>query len=313
MNKRRWFKSPAVLLVVFAMVVTTAGIVYAHWTSTSRVQVDINTGNMDVGWNNARTSDDGVLDDPTGTDDGTSPGWDSGNGSSADPSNEDGSTRYTKNVAACFAGGGGDTLNVNIDSAYPSYYCQLYADVIDNGSVPVRAAALRLHAQRGYNECTIHNSQEEAETGENAVPIVDHDGDQYIDLGGDGWDMGDPLLRYDNNGPFANYGGDESMFDDGDVRYYDHCVFVGSNMGIHPTGVDGEFVFGDDLKINITEGVLCGTQVDPGEMGEAVSGWIHIEQGAEQGASYRITLEQDWVNWNEYDPSMCTFNGQPIP
>jgi hypothetical protein len=316
-GKGHWYRSPAVLLVVFAMVVTTAGLVYAHWSTTSRIEANINTGNLDVGWGDVATNDDGdVANDPTMTDDQSIPvdGWDSGNGSSTDPSNPSGSERYDKNVAACWGGGGGDTINLNIDSAYPSYYCKLFSAVFNNGSVPVKAAALTLHAYRGTYDCTYHDNESDAETGDNPLQVGYDEEGPFLDVGGDGtYDSGtDTRIYGDEEGEYADNDGSGGRTP-GDTPVYQHCVFNGSAMGIHPTGIEGEFVFGNDLMINITEGVLCGTQVDPGEVGVDVSGWIHIEQGADQGSSYQIVLEQEWVNWNEWDASMCTFNGTPLP
>lgn len=72
-----------------------------------------------------------------------------------------------------------------------------------------------------------------------------------------------------------------------------------------------DFDEGDDpafeyqLVLDISEGIRCGTQIDPDESID-VSGWFHIEQGAQQDVFYQFNVYQDFVNWNEWDASFCT-------
>lgn len=92
-------------------------------------------------------------------------------------------------------------------------------------------------------------------------------------------------------------------------------------------GVD-DSAFQYELILDISEGVRCGTQIDPGDPATDVSGWFHIEQGAQQGVYYQFNVYQDFMNWNEWDASFCTpgavvadavgtpigiANGTPIP
>ena len=307
MKKR--FRSPAVLLVAFAMIVVTAGVVYAHWTSTSRIEANINTGSMEIGWEAWGTNDDGDPgNDPTGTDDpGIIGEWNSGNGTSLDPSWYGPPwDRYTKNVASCGADGGGDTLNVYLDNAYPSYYCSVFARAYNHGSVPAKATALSLEAEHGYYECSYHLSEDDANAGINEVLIVDFDGDRYVDFDGDGIvDGTEPRERHDEFGPFADANHNDE-FDAGDTRLYNNCWWVSEGaLAATPTGHPGEFLFGEDFTLHIERGIECGDQVDPGGDGTEVEGWIHVENDAEQGAQYRVVLTQNWVNWNEWDDGMC--------
>jgi hypothetical protein len=307
MKKR--FRSPAVLLVAFAMVVVTAGVVYAHWTSTSRIEANINTGNMQIGWNAWGTNDDGQLDnDPSGNDDQAVGEWSSNDGSSMDPRDpDDPALRHTKNAANCWVDGGEDTLFLGINSGYPSYYCHLFAEASNHGTVPVKATALRLSAEMGTQDCTLHQN---ADFGDpDMSPFMKWDegvGMEYVDFNNnDAFDGVTEFHVVENDGPW-NFEADVPLFHD--------CVWNGFGMTMTPTGPEGEFLFNDDIRLHIEEGILCGTQVDPGgEFGEAVAGWIHVENGAQQNYEYRITLEQDWINWNEWDASMCTFNGVLLP
>ncbi len=313
MKKR--LRSPAILLTVFAMVLVVAGVAYAHWTSTSRIEANVNVGNMQIGWTAWGTNDDGDLgNDPSGYDNPASmgewnPPW---NETSLDPADPwDLTDRHNKNVASCFIEGGEDTLNVSIDGAYPSYYCNIYAQAFNHGSVPGMATHLRLTAEKA-GECTLHENADFS--GINLYEYMNEDpGGQFVDL--------------DTNGDFD--GADFYVYQDewgnwfktaGDVPLYQNCVTY--TITPVPTGIEGEFMFSDDLTLNIDPGIYCGTQIDPGPWDEStgepldgipVGGWIHIENGMEQGANYQISLEQDWINWNEWDPSMCTFNGVPLP
>ena len=289
MKKR--LRSPAVLLTVFAMVLVVAGIGYAHWTSVTRIEGNINTGNMHIGWDAWGTNDDGdPFNDPSGNDNGNTGAWDSGNGTTRDPGMwDDPGWRYDKNVAGCWIDGGEDTLNVHIDSAYPSYHCHVFASVFNHGSVPAIPGPTTLDAYKGYHECLLY---EDEELTMGPLP-VSHDESvdrHFVDFNENGVvDGGDYYIDYTEFGIFDEFG--NPMWED--------CFFVGDPMVAMETGHPGEVEFsdGDD----VVEGILCDPafQIDPGH-GIPVSGWIHMEQGAEQNASYRIVMETEWVNWNEW-------------
>ncbi len=305
MKKR--LRSPAVLLVAFAMVIAAAGVAYAHWTSTSRIEANVNVGNMQIGWTGWGTNDDGIVDnDPSLNDnqDMTAAAWDSGNGSSLDPkSSEFPNLRYDKNVANCWIGGDQETLRIDIDSAYPSYHCNIYAEAFNFGSVPAKATALVLTAEKGSDFCTLH--EDEGFLLPDLYPLMrgDETG-EFVDWLDDGYDpgTGDFYVGNDEFGWFR--------IDTG-ARLFDKCVFDGNTITPTTDG-NGEFYFSDDLTLHIEEGILCGWQLDPGYHDEGipvggidVSGWIHVENGMEQGVQYRITLAQDWKNWNEFQLSDC--------
>ncbi|NIA24131.1 MAG: hypothetical protein GWP04_01030 [Gammaproteobacteria bacterium] len=70
---------------------------------------------------------------------------------------------------------------------------------------------------------------------------------------------------------------------------------------------EGNFYLGTTHQIegDISAGVRCGTQIDPAES-VTTSGWLHVLQPALQNATYAFALSQDFVNWNEWDVTMCT-------
>jgi hypothetical protein len=80
-----------------------------------------------------------------------------------------------------------------------------------------------------------------------------------------------------------------------------------ANAGKCPLGI---FVGGDPVIIfDIAKGTGCGTQLDPytatGDMALQAY-WFHVEEAAVQGGVYSFSWSQDFVNWNEWDSSMCT-------
>lgn len=94
----------------------------------------------------------------------------------------------------------------------------------------------------------------------------------------------------------------------------------GATFTVKKGGVDGSIspiddgygtvpaaVFGGDaeLTFDVSHGIACGTQLDPGDSIE-VAGWVQVQDGASEGATYRITLTTPFVVWNAWDASMCT-------
>jgi hypothetical protein len=150
----------AILIVGLALAIATAGVVYAHWTDTLRVDATVNTGDINMMWQAFYTDDDaasGNVDVPPGTYDR----W--GAASSDDPSNEwrctggvcgylGGSlTRYDKDVAKCEVTRSTDLkgLTAVITNAYPSYHCTVFSQLSNEGTVPVKATAFRLNTPAG--------------------------------------------------------------------------------------------------------------------------------------------------------------------
>lgn len=311
-SRRRWFRSPAVLIVAFVIVLGASGLVYAHWMATLTTEGNVNTGSVGVGWYNMGTDDDGMVDnDGSGTDDSIGEVFDmNGSQSSADPSSYGpGSvSRYDKDVGQCHADGGGDYLNVWIDNAYPSYHCTVYASVRNEGSVPVKAAGINL---------TVHK------TWCDEPGLFFTDEQMTNSYGG--------TVGWDEQGPFADSNGNNQR-DAGEVQLWETCTEYSKNVTnfLVYGGVEQPFGIASypngpiEVTADIAQGIRCGTQLDPwidegqGEFFET-AGWIHVEQAASQNAGYNWTLEQQFVNWNEWDASLCTFgsivadaNGNPI-
>jgi hypothetical protein len=149
-------KKRALLIVGLALAIATAGLVYAHWTETLKVDATVYTGDAWVRWTNIFTDDDGgnSIGEETGL---LAPMYSSFNpAQSRDPSSfsvidpnlagqpvlTTAATRYDKDVAACWSGitdglTTGYLMWVQIQNAYPSYHCTISSTLQNQGNVPM--------------------------------------------------------------------------------------------------------------------------------------------------------------------------------
>ena len=105
-----------------------------------------------------------------------------------------------------------------------------------------------------------------------------------------------------------DYSGD---FTGGDEYIYGGCNFYGGPLDVEVYG-GGEFAWGyydeygfhPEITGNMPELFQCGTQIDPGYWEDAFFNF-HIEQEAEQNATYHFSAQQDFVNWNEFAEFSC--------
>jgi len=135
------------------MMLSAAGVVYAHWTDTLQVDAQVATGNVEMIITSAATDDDGVANaweiiketpDQEGTNYDAWPGT-----SSNDPATYMAGQRYDKDVARCRVTGispDRHSVQVVVENAYPSYHCTIRSNVKVTGSVPVRNQVARVAA-----------------------------------------------------------------------------------------------------------------------------------------------------------------------
>lgn len=305
--------SAPVLVVMLALLLAVAGVVYTHWTTSLDIDGQVQTGNVSVQWNEAWTNDDGVDNDDgepvEGVYDGT--------GTSTDPmENAYNPARYDKDVGECYANGGGSSLGVNLWGVYPSYNCNMTGLVTVDGNVPVRATAFDFTGQKvWWNEAGNEVSAPlEIEWGTYegnftlgvGGPEIEGDIGMGVRCGAQldptncEWRVDlDPRVNVlwsgpvsgDDEGPFADIDGNTIMCDTGTWPL----------MAAQPTEcwVEGET---NGVRDN---GDLPATQ-DCGDRAVEVGGWLHVLQEADQNAQYSYTISQEFVNWNEFDYCMCT-------
>jgi len=136
---RRRFLGIGGTLFLLMIALAAIGVGYGLWQKTLTISGTVSTGNVNAGFTQAYTDDDGRVDvstkDPTDTGDcriGTSSCDPSGPGPDA--------PRYDKGVATCVARveDNGGTVTISIGNGYPSYYCTIWAHIKNTGSIPVR-------------------------------------------------------------------------------------------------------------------------------------------------------------------------------
>ena len=136
------FRSPALLVIAVVVMMAAATLAYAHWSGTTPISGDVQTGYIGMGFYDASTNDDGMENDWDGGDWGGPDdaydhwfyecGWDDNtqepiycDDSSADPMMPGADPeRYAKDVARCTANPHGENeLYFSVENGYPSYYC----------------------------------------------------------------------------------------------------------------------------------------------------------------------------------------------
>jgi hypothetical protein len=242
----------ALLIVGLALLMATAGVVYAHWTDTLEVNATVYTGNVNVRWVNVFTDDDGapvIGEEPAIVEpDGIYDYW--AGTSSVDPSSAaspDGpfATRYTKDVGHCVAilpvPADGTEMVVEMYNVYPSYHCTIWSFFENQGTVPVKVQSIVTNV--------------------------------YLDP--------------DGTGPMPKV--------------------------LEMPGTTATW--------QTLDGTLCGLQIDPSrglpsDLERTVN-TFHLLNAAPQNAVYTMDQVINFVNWNEFDPALCThtFNGvvQALP
>jgi predicted ribosomally synthesized peptide with SipW-like signal peptide len=143
----------ALLIVGLAMLIAAAGVVYAHWTDTLEIDAQVATGNIDMHWDGIFTNDDTGTTELAGHEDNAaSPTFGAGSRDPSGPADPGTNIapRYEKAVGSCVSGitdntdpGGFKHMFVSLSNVYPSYYCNVWADYSNHGTVPVMAGALR--------------------------------------------------------------------------------------------------------------------------------------------------------------------------
>jgi hypothetical protein len=119
----------AILIIALALV----GVSYACWNKTLAINGYVNTGKLDVLVTSVGTDDEPLhYRHVPGHPDGDDPGLQNGH-----------PVYYSKDVGWCIAfldpsDPTGETLNITISNAYPSYYPSVHFTVSNYGTVPVK-------------------------------------------------------------------------------------------------------------------------------------------------------------------------------
>lgn len=327
------FGSISILFVVFAVMLAMAGLIWAHWSTSISVDAQVNTGSVGIHWSDVWTNDDGVVDGWDGGDDGSDGEYSAWGGqSSPDPAGfwED-QGRYPKDVAGCWAYGDEGHISVNIDNGYPSYHCTVNAGLYNTSSIPLKVLPTEQHLVKGERECGWWYGYEPADNTYNTmVEDLDIRGDDisaYVEnywpgeTGVEGeFDEGIDwrILGWEEpEGFFFEYVDEnaDNAFNPGETMLWSGCNFY------EDSGLDfvwfggGEFGWGHyndagEFVAEITgwmpeELFTCGQQIEPHNQYWDGGLNFHVEQEADQNATYQWNMYQEFVNYNEFDEAWC--------
>lgn len=141
--------SMTTVLVLLIVALASVGVGYALWSKTLHIDGTVRTGNVGAIFTEAFTDDDNVVDDAAkdnGDLDECAEQEEGLYGSgSCDPAGSGHNVpRKDKDVGVCEADILDDhqTIQVTIDNAYPSYYCTVFFEFENTGSIPVKIFTL---------------------------------------------------------------------------------------------------------------------------------------------------------------------------
>lgn len=144
------------LFMTLVLALAFLGVGYGLWSKLLKIDGTINTGEVDAVFYTAFTDDDGTLDDPAGVKDAGDDGECVLYGDSSCDPKEYGPDpeRYDKDVGECFAvidSGDPQKLHITVNTAYPSYYCTVWFDILNNGTIPLMIQDLKVVADNFTN------------------------------------------------------------------------------------------------------------------------------------------------------------------
>jgi len=132
------------------------------------------------------------------------------------------------------------------------------------------------------------------ETGNLDLIIVSAaDDDTGIDPGKDK-DVADTVITIDPNDPEKAIITITNAY----PSYYVYWHITIENVGTIPAKLKAIIIENpyECLEVDAWDGL--GEQLDPGDKGD-YSGYVHVKQCAEQGATYTFTVKFEFWNWNE--------------
>jgi len=170
-----YFAKSVIGIFIALLLLASAGIAYAMWSETLKVNVTVNTGEVDVEWSSWECNDTGI-----------------------DPG-------YDKDVGKCSVSDEtqdeeGDVikLNITLDNAYPSYNVTILGEVDNIGTIPVEPVKFFID----------NNANGEFDSGDTEIVLCN---DYALDLDGDSKaDLDFHMYLYDDSGDGTQIDPDES-------------------------------------------------------------------------------------------------------
>lgn len=152
------------LFMIMVLALAFLGVGYGLWSKLLLIKGTIHTGEVDAIFYDAFTDDDNEEDNMAKDAGDTGVCALYGDGS-CDP-NDFGPNppRYDKDVGECVAVidvNDPEKLHITVENGYPSYYCTVWFDILNNGTIPVKIQDLKVVPNNFTNgtEVTVALSQ----------------------------------------------------------------------------------------------------------------------------------------------------------
>ena len=293
MNNRVPMTTTVVLLFI---ALASVGVGYGLWSKTLYIDGTVNTGSVNSVFVDPFTDDDDVMNDDAMDigDTGKCDKYMYGGSGSCDPAASGHNVpRKDKDVGYCYAELDDEDpqiLNITIENSYPSYYCTVFFDIHNTGTVPVKVQSLGLKGPditAGYitAEWTdIYVGQQIDPSSQNMIP-------------------GDIDIHVEQSAPQG-----ETLELKGTIQLVQWNEYVPLNWmtctpGVAPCTQAPEVSF-------------AGNTVIMGELGEAddygMGQYMSVHGGAAKlpaGSSYDVTFQYHICTWDSYNPQTAAGTG----
>jgi len=279
-------KRKGLLLIGLVLMVAVGGVVYAHWQQTLKANATVSTGSINVMWQSYGTDDDGVVGNDLSANDNNSdvpPGtYDAWLGASSDDPAE---------MWRCTGTSCGYTLNGAGLTRYDKDVAKCEVGLAPGD--PTSLTATITDAYPSYH-CTVFSQL----SNEGNVPVKM------------------TAFRLTAPGTVMYVGTEYVAAAAGNTAWCNDPAHAGRcPLGVWAGGIPV-------LTFDFADGTSCGNQLDPFTASgdnDTQAVWFHVEQGddpATPGIIDNLTMDQDYsfswqmdfVNWNEWNASMCTIS-----
>jgi len=167
-----------VLVMLLVLALATLGLGYGLWSKTLYINGTVGTGKVDAIFITAFTDDDNKVDDAD-KDPGDIGTCINDPNTSCDPSSPGPKpTRYDKDVGLCVAvidPNDAEKATVTVSTGYPSYYCTMWFDIKNNGTIPLKIQSLTLIPANFTNGLEVTVALSQLAKGQQIDPYVTDD------------------------------------------------------------------------------------------------------------------------------------------
>jgi hypothetical protein len=275
-------------VVLLFVALAVVGVGYGLWSKTLYIEGTVGTGSLDAVFVDPFTDDDGKVNDSglDSTDVGDCAISVNDPAGSCDPkASGHNVARKDKDVGTCtveYAAQDptGETLVLTIDNAYPSYYCTVFFDVRNTGSIPVKIFELAVVGP-GITAGHVTAHWTDLQIGQQIEPnqIVPGDLDLHVEQsapqGGTITLIGKIQLVQWNE--FFGLGWDKCSAGEGSCTENPEVSFNGNTVVMHQLGEPDSYTIGQNQSVHAGSALLPA------------------------GSSYDVTFQYHVCTWDSYN------------